>query len=246
MAIDDEIDAARSQIEFGKTGAAPKVVTTALEALAAVGIPGTKPAAYFMKKVFEQREENTAYLLDATILRLRAVEEQVKTLSDAHKQFIAEQLPLLLADAVSKSERTGSRERIDRLSLIVVHTVMEGPTADLEEADEMMRVTVDLTDADIDILAKIYAVQGAELRRTAFQPETNLANNTWRELQSEDPVFKTSEIHSVCAKLQSLGMVTQVSPIGTILDLTSIPYAVLRKGADYLEAIGRFSNKQKS
>jgi hypothetical protein len=68
MAIDDEIDAARSQIEFGKTGTAPKVITTALEGLAAVGIPGAKPAAYFMKKVFEQREENTAYLLDATIL----------------------------------------------------------------------------------------------------------------------------------------------------------------------------------
>ena len=31
MAIDDEIDAARSQIEFGKTGIAPKVVITALE-----------------------------------------------------------------------------------------------------------------------------------------------------------------------------------------------------------------------
>jgi hypothetical protein len=239
MAIDDEIDAAQSQIEFGKTSIAPKVVIHALEALAAVGVPATKPAAYFMKKVFEQREENTAYLLDATISRLRGLEEQVKTLSDAHKQFIAEQLPLLLADAVSKSERMGSKERIDRLSLIVVHTVMEGPTADLEGADEMMRVTVDLTDADIAVLAKIYAVQGAELKRTNFLPETNLANTTWRDLQSEFPIFKSSEIHSVCAKLQSLGLVTQVSPIGTILDLTSIPYVVLRKGADYLKAVGK-------
>jgi hypothetical protein len=239
MAIDDEIDAAQSQIEYGKTSIAPKVVIMALEGLAAVGVPGTKPAAYFMKKMFEQREDNTAYLLDATILRLRGLEEQVKTLSDTHKQFIAEQLPLLLADAVSKSERTGSKERIDRLSLIVVHTVMAGPTANLEEADEMMRVTVDLTDADIDILAKIYAVQGAELRRMGFQPETNLANNTWRDLQTEFPIFKSSEIHSICAKLQSLGLVTQVPRIQTTLDLTSMPYAVLRRGADYLEAVGK-------
>jgi hypothetical protein len=244
MGIDDEIDAAQSQIEYGKTSIAPKVAVTALEGLAAIGVPAMKPAAYFMKKVFEQREDNTAYLLDATISRLRGLEEKVKTLSESHKQFIAEQLPLLLADAVSKSERTGSKERIDRLSLIVVHTVMEGPTADLEEADEMMRVTVDITDADIDILAKIYAVQGAELRRTGFQPEKNLANSTWRDLQTKYPIFKSSEIHSICAKLQSLGLVTQVSPIGTTLDLTSIPYAVLRKGAEYLKAVGRLPTAQ--
>jgi hypothetical protein len=33
-------------------------------------------------------------------------------------------------------------------------------------------------------------------------------------------------------------MVAQVERIATTLDLTSIPYAVLEKGAHYLEAIG--------
>ena len=57
----------------------------------------------------------------------------------------------LLLEAVSKAERTGSKERIDRLSLIVVHTVVQGPSADIEEVDEMLRVTVDLSGEDIDV-----------------------------------------------------------------------------------------------
>jgi len=104
---------------------------------------------------------------------------------------------------------------------------------------EMLRLTVDLSDEDIDVLALIYSVQGDELKRTGFLPEQNLANSTWRDLQSKYPLFKSSKIHSICAKLQSLGMVAQVERIATTLDLTSIPYAVLEKGADYLEAVGR-------
>jgi hypothetical protein len=239
MAIDDEIDAARVRIEYGKTTITPKVVSTILEGLAAVGVTPAKPAAFFMKKVFEQREDNTLFLLEATISKLRRLEEKVKTFSDSHKQFVEEQLPRLLVEAVSKAERTGSKERIERLSLIVVHTVVKGPAADLEQVDEMMRVTVDLGHAEIDVLAKIYSVQGLELARTGFLPEMNLANSTWRDLQSAFHLFKSSEINSICAKLQSLGLVTQVPRIATTLDLTSIPYAVLRKGADYLQAVGQ-------
>ncbi len=239
VAIDDEIDAARVQIEYGKASVAPKVVTTILKGLAAVGVTPAKPAAFLMKKVFEQREDNTLYLLEATISKLRRLEEQFRTFSASHKQFVEEQLPRLLVEAVSKAERTGSKERIERLSLIIVHTVVEGPSADLETVDEMMRVTVGISDVDISVLAQIYSVQGQELARTGFLPEMNLANRTWKDLQTAFPIFRSSEIHSICAKLQSLGLVTQVPRIATTLDLTSIPYTVLRKGAEYLELLGK-------
>jgi hypothetical protein len=238
MAIDYEIEAARTQIEFDKGSPAPKAIISVLEGLAAVGVTPLKPAAFFMKKVFEQREDNTAYLLDATISKLQRIEKQLKDFSDDHRRFIEEQFPRLLFEAVSKAERTGSKERIDRLSLIVVHTIAQGPSTDIEEVDEMLRVTVDLSGEDIDVLATIYSVQGDDLRRTRFLPEQNLANSTWRDLQSKYPLFKSSKIHSICAKLQSLGMVAQVERVITTLDLTSIPYAVLEKGAHYLEAIG--------
>ncbi len=239
MAMDDEIDAARKQIEYDQGSPAPKVVVGVLEGLVAVGVTPLKPAAFLMKKVFEQREDNTAYLLEATISKLRRLEEQFKELSEDHKRFVEEQFPRLLIEAVDKAERTGSKVRIDRLSLIIVHAVVQGPSADIEEVDEMLRITVDLSDEDIDVLAKIYLAQGDELRRTGFLPEQNLANSTWRDLQSRYPLFKTSKIHSICAKLQSLGMVAQVERIVTTLDLTSTPYAILEKGANYLHAIDR-------
>jgi glycine cleavage system protein P-like pyridoxal-binding family len=152
---------------------------------------------------------------------------------------VEEQFPRLLVEAVSKAERTGSKERIDRLSLIIVHTVVEGPTADLEEVDEMMRLTLDISDADIDVLGKIYAKQAQGLSFLKYMPDQNVANSTWKELEDTHPIFKSSEIYSICAKLQSFGLATQVPRIPTTLGLTSMPYAILKKGADYLEAIKR-------
>jgi hypothetical protein len=192
-----------------------------------------------MKKVSEQRENNTDYLLDAVISELRRLQDVFRGFSDAHKQFVEDELPRLMIEAVSKAEQTRSKERIDRLSVIVIHTLQQGPDANLDTTDEMLRVSVDLSEEDVDILVKMYSVQFRELARRVFLPELNIVNNSWKDLQSGFPVFRSSKIHSICAKLQSFGLVTQVTRIPTVLDLTSIPYAILRSGADYVEAIGR-------
>jgi hypothetical protein len=170
-------------------------------------------ALVYASPMFEKREDNTAYLLEATISKLQRLEGHFKTLSDSHRQFVEEQFPRLLVEAVSKAERTGSKERIDRLSLIIVHTVVEGPTADLQEVDEMMRLTLDISDADIDVLGKIYAKQAQGLSFLKYMPDQNVANSTWKELEDTHAIFKSSEIYSICAKLQSFGLVTQVPRI---------------------------------
>jgi hypothetical protein len=239
MAIDDEIDAARAQIEFDKTSVAPKIVTTILEGLVAFGVTPLRPYAFLMKKVSAQREDNALYLLEAVISKTRRLEREFTTLSDAHKQFVEEEFPRLMVEAEGKAEQTRSKERIERMSLVVVHTLRRGPTANLDSADEMLRVSVDLSDEEVDILAKIYSVQFFDLARMNFLPDQNIANTSWRKLQAAFPIFQSSEIHSICAKLQSLGLVTQVPRIITMLDLTSIPYAILRRGAEYVEAVGK-------
>lgn len=238
MAIDDEIDATRKQIEFTRKSPAAKAVSTILDTLVGFGVPALKPASTVMKRLVEQREDNTAYLVEAVILRLRTLEEQFKALSEEHKRFIQSEGPRLLLEAAARAETIRSRTRIDRLSLIVVNTLLEGAKVDLDSADDMLRVTVDLSERDIDVLAKIYAVQANALAQLNFLPEQNMVNSSWRDLQSKDPLFKSAEIHSICAKLQGLGLVTQVPPIPTTLDLNSVPYSVLREGALYLRAIG--------
>jgi hypothetical protein len=235
--IDDEIDAARTQIEFGKTTVAPKIVSGILDGLVAVGITPLKPAAFMMKKVYEQREENTAYLLEATISKLRRLENEFRNFSEAHKRFVEEELPRLMVEAVSKADQTRSTERIERMSLIVVHAMLQGPGVDLGKADEAIRISVDLDEQDIDILRKLYHAQTDNIRRRAFLPELNVVNQSWKELQDQFQIFKSSEIYSICSKLQSFGLVTQVQRMPTVLDLTSTPYSILRKGAEYLESI---------
>jgi hypothetical protein len=237
VAIDDEIDAARSQIEFGQVTVAPKIVTGILDGLVAVGLP-IKPTAFLMKKMFERREENTAYLLDATISKLHRLEAQFKNFSDEHKKFVENELPGLIVEAVSSAMQTRSLERIDRMSLIVVNALRQGPDADLGKADEAIRISADLDRQDIDVLAKMYDAQANEIRRSGFLPELNVVNNSWRALQDQFPIFKSGEIYSICSKLQSFGLVAQVRAISTTLDLTSTPYCILRKGAEYLEALG--------
>jgi hypothetical protein len=236
--FDDEIDAAKSQIEFDQPSAAMKATTTILDTLAGLGLKGLKPYATVMKLVSAQRDENTRYLVEAVILKLNRLESQIRSIDEAHRRWIKETFPGLMVEAISRAEETRSHVRIERLSIIVVQTVMTGPGADLDKADEALRVTVDLNEEDIDILGKMYDEQAKELSRRGFLPELNIANNSWKALQDKFQIFKSGEIYSICSKLQSFGLVTQVSRIPTTLDLTSTPYCILRKGAEYLEAVG--------
>ena len=238
MAIDDEIDAARSQIEFDQPSIAMKATTTILDTLAGLGLKSLKPYATVMKLVSTQREENTRYLVEAVILKLNRLENQIKSIDEAHRRWIKEIFPGLMVEAVSRAEETRSNDRIDRMSIIVVHTIMHGPAADLNKTGEALRITVDLNDEDLDILGKMYDAQAKDVRRKGFLPELNIANTSWKALQDQFQIFKSGEIYSICSKLQSLGLVVQVSRISTTLDLTSTPYCILRKGAEYLEAIG--------
>jgi hypothetical protein len=237
MAIDDEIDQAKLQIEYGKKSVAPKIVTSLLEACTAVGLP-TKFSTFIMKKVSDRKEDNVEYLLEAIISRLRSCETELKRLSDQHKDFIENELPRLVLEAVDRAQQASSRDKLDRLSIIVVHTVLAGPTVNMVEVDEALRITVDLNEQDLDILGKMYDAQANDIGRRGFLPELNIANNSWKALQDTFQVFKSGEIYSICSKLQSFGLVAQVSRIGTTLDLNSTPYCILRKGAEYLETLG--------
>jgi hypothetical protein len=237
VAIDDEIDQAKLQIEFGKKSVAPKVVTALLEACTAIGLP-TKLSTFVMKKVSDRKEDNVEYLLEAVIARLRTNETDLRKLSEDHKNFVEKEFPRLMLEAVDRAQQASSRDKLDRLSLIVVRTVFAGPKVNMVEADEALRVTVDLNEEDIDILGKMYDAQANDIRRRGFLPELNIANTSWKALQDKFQIFKSGEIYSICSKLQSFGLVAQVTRIPTTLDLTSTPYCILRKGAEYLEAIG--------
>src|SRR5580658_6785452 len=102
--IDDPIQAALMQIEFDRTSPAPQAILNFLEGLASIGVPTTKPAAFLMKRVIERRADNTRYLLDAVILNVRTLEEQFKMLAQQHSDFVENEFPRLMVEAVSKAQ----------------------------------------------------------------------------------------------------------------------------------------------
>jgi hypothetical protein len=56
------------------------------------------------------------------------------------------------------------------------------------------------------------------------------------------PLFRSSAIHSICVELQNLGLVAQVPRFPTALDPPSIPHAILRNGAIYLDLVETAQN----
>jgi hypothetical protein len=238
MAIDDPIDAALAQVESDQTSPAGETVVAVLEGCSAIGVPMTDAAAKLIKLFTRRREENVSYLLEVVIGELQRVRKELQGLSESHKRFIETEFPRLMVEAVAKAEQTGSKDRIERLGIVVVSAISRGPSDSTDLADEMLRISTALSNRDVDILVQVYSIQSQPLARSGFLPELNIVNDTWKSLQSL-PDFRSPQIYGICAKLQSLGLLAQVERIPTKLDLSSIPYALLPQGAAYVEYLGR-------
>ncbi len=62
-------------------------------------------------------------------------------------------------DAARKAERTRSKERVKRIGLILASAVLETPLADADEAEEMMRIAMELSDRDLKYLRELIRVE---------------------------------------------------------------------------------------
>lgn len=238
MAIDDPLDAAILRIEADE-GIAGSVIS-ALEGCASIGVAPASAAAKLIRLVTHGREENVKYLLDVVVTEVRRVRLQVEQLSEEHRRFIEEEFPKALTEAVSRAEETASKTRIRRMGVIVVGAMVHAPTGAAEAVSEMLRVSVALSDEDLEILARIYSVQVRPLTQVGFLPDQNVANTTWQTLEKL-PGFRKPSIFGICAKLQSLGLLVQVERVATMLGLTSIPYSLTINGKEYVEAVGKAS-----
>lgn len=234
MQIDDPLEAAMARVDADESMTG-RVIST-LEACAAAGMPLVNAASKLIGFVTHTRQENIEYLLEVVVSEVTRVRSQVEGLAKEHRHFIEQEFPKRLTEATARANETSSRPKIARMGIIVVHTTICQPTKASETVDEMLRVSVELTDEDVDILANIYSVQLRPLGQMNFFPNPNVANETWKQLEKL-PQFKSPKIFGICAKLQSLGLIVQVQRIETVLGLESIPFALLVNGKEYIEAI---------
>jgi hypothetical protein len=185
-----------------------------------------------------QRVEHREDLLKTVVDEMKYRGEQIDQLianSGVHAQFMADEMPALALEALRRAEQTRARARIRRLGKILVHAAEVGPQDGADYAEEMMRIAMDLNDRDVSVLKELYAAQGDLTTSGVVQREQ--VNEAWRDRPPRIEGMGENEIQSICAKLQSFGLVTRIERNDFKLGPAEIPHALLQKGADFITYI---------
>jgi hypothetical protein len=72
--------------------------------------------------------------------------------NEANAHFLRDEFPGLVVEAVRRAETVRSTERIHRFASILRHSLELGPTDGADYVEEMLRIAVELSDADVRML----------------------------------------------------------------------------------------------
>lgn len=248
MPIDDPISAARALIAGDERERSP-VIRLAKDFFEILNC--FPPARALLERLpvgtvvnwLERREqENRQYLVDVLIDEVKRHESKLRDLEQKdgqHAAFIRDEYPGLVLDGLNKSERVRAKERIVRIGRILASAAEQGPARSADQTEEMMRIAMDLDDRDVFVLRELHAAQASLVTGGVIAREA--VNEVWRDHPPRVPGMGENEIQSICAKLQSYGLVTRIERNNFKLGLDQIPHAVLQKGADfilYIQGIG--------
>lgn len=164
---------------------------------------------------------------------------QLTEANETHRQFVAEEMPGLILDCVSKAENVRNKDRIARLARILVHAAEVGRRDRGDYIEEMLRIATSLDERDVRVLREIVRVQGPQLDRNLGRVKHFTAHNATKgivgSLRQEG--FTQGELDSICAKLESFGLVSRTERNVNLISDDPTPYALLRKGLDFVEYI---------
>src|SRR5262245_31959729 len=104
----------------------------------------------------KRRAENIELLV--TVLRdnLQRLTEKVGQLSEEQQCFLQTDFVELVADGLRKAEDIRAKDRIVRIAMILGNVAEAGPFIVLDDAEELMRIAVNLSDLDVAVLREIY------------------------------------------------------------------------------------------
>jgi hypothetical protein len=262
MSIDDPLDAAEARVaaderfESPLSKFAPDLAEVA-EALPLDLLPPTlSTVAVAVKslsgalgwRVRKREEERRRYLADALREELRRVRAKLEQLDQEYSRFIQGDFWDLVTDGLQKAERTRSAARIARIAKILANAAIEGPFRPADMTEELMRIAMDIDDEDARVLAELVHGQREQLPPGTGRVDHESANNYWRcgsakEFQGMDhgPAIRLGisegQLQSHCAKLQAYGLIVQVPPNPMKIAPGVVPYSVLQKAVDFVDAI---------
>lgn len=208
MAIDDPISALQALNASDERRQSPLVgrAKQFLEVVKLLSRPGAEFTLGGIEAAVDwlsRREERNRWeLVDAIAEEMKRHGNDIRRLlatSEEHRRFMAEEMPGLVLDALRRAEQTRAKERIRRLGQILVHAAEYGPQHGADQAEEMMRIAVELTDNDVLVLGHIREALERYGRLPAGAPQ----NLMMPEVQG----FTPDSVLGICGKLQSLGLI---------------------------------------
>ena len=269
MNIDDPQRALEAQIEAEERAQSPltRYIPGIADVFAALPTEVSakllaKGAAWFIRKAQDDRRQA---LTDVLSSELRWVKDKLREVTEEHARFVQEVFPELVLDAFEKAEQTRSRERIDRIGRIVANAAVSGPAKPADTTEELSRIAMALDDSDVRVLTELVSGQ-----RDSFEPSLGsvpgeLVNNYWRSGEKathETPASTRSQkggmlsgvairlgipegdLQARCAKLQAFGLVVQVERNQTKNGPGTLPYAILTRGIEFVDAIRSLADSE--
>jgi hypothetical protein len=188
----------------------------------------------------EQSMERIMLLLETVMDELRRVtgmaEKMYAAMPPEEVEIRADAVRELLLDGARKAEETRSRDRVRRIAMILAGTVAAPGPIDADNAEEMMRVAMNLDDNDVRSLKELVRIMGDAVAMRGRIERQN-AHTKW-----ESGFWGTRidpDLDSAFSKLESYGLVSRIPPPNN-LNITADfqnRYALLKKGLQFTEMI---------
>lgn len=233
-ADDHPFDALDKQLQMELLSVSP--VTKALLVITShfpLKWPFNKAVEMLKGRLVASSSERIGLMLETCMAEVRNHESKIKELSEKKPpeevQAREEISKELLLDAARKAENTRAKERVKRIGLILANSVLESKPTDADEAEEMMRVAMELSDRDIEFMRELIRIEGSSLQTQTHIPRYD-AYSRWEQgfwTTRIDP-----EIDSVFSKLESYGLVARIPPPNNLNIMADYQnrYVLLKKG----------------
>jgi hypothetical protein len=221
-----------------------KVATLGGIILEAIGFTGASVSVEFLSTLkslaANKDESNLIYFGDALIDDIRRLYRLCEELKQRFDERInSPEFSSVVANATLHITRTNIENRLKRLAHLIANGVKEDDL-EPESLDDMMRAAVELKDADVVLLGRIYDSQGALLGQRGLTP-----SNWFQQIQSIWNQFVDSGVldaskhlgyRSSFSRLESHRMIQKFREISTA-GVGLEHYALLEEGKKFYERL---------
>jgi len=258
--FNSELEANETRAKFdalSRSSIGPKATKSLLRLIKALVIPGPTSATEILnagKEVatsfWEDREswskEEFHLLVESVVLTVQRLDRGVDRLKE--RMDIVEQRIEMGLKAAARFPSDGRPETIERIAIVIVRGALDFTEKPQEQTTEFLRISAQLTDAEVEFLKIVYMSQGGLAPPGKIESREMWLYNVqrhWAEMTKMHPSKEEAWMHrkSMCVRLQSYGFLEQVERTMTAegSEIGQAPYALLPLGKEFCEYTGAIS-----